>query len=449
MRKLKIGGACPPNCSIRSPVTRTLSAPAKYPTMMLKNDRPVELNLVKEEPNTGILFTPACLAEANWVKTNMVSNKPLLIKLKEELNDMIIKLKNFIETINPELSEEQVCSIFLSDNVRYHIGDIGTADAKSKFKYLVRNPVENADDPTCRQKITALHNFVYSTVGAKTMINLILFPEEYGIEPNKYMKARKEQIYDIFKLNTITKDMLNDNFYLRISWSPTDYLFPSLALRRTVISDIRYKKMQNLKNVISNAKSTKNNIKKMSNKNYQGTRKCKYSFDILNEPLTEMEKKLIREQLKISVNTEITTNNYPFKIGACYDTKTITKNPKNKLNIAAGKCRVVGFSGSAALLLDTALILGLDWRPLYLSLIVDYVPIHHSIGEIFDALIDMGFINKEEYNNKERTIIRDIGEVLKLETFNYNYSNQLNYIRYGFKLRKNNTRKNNTKKQSN
>jgi hypothetical protein len=82
---------------------------------------------------------------------------------------------------------------------------------------------------------------------------------------------------------------------------------------------------------------------------------------------------------------------------------------------------------------------------LYLSLIIDYVPIHHSIPEIFDALLELGFITKLEYDNKIKTIETNIAEIKTLDNFNYNYSNQINNITRGYRLKNKNTRKNNNK----
>lgn len=377
--------------------------------------------------NVPPLFSPACLAEAEFVKTTMANDIELLIKVKEALNIMLDKLKNIAKTTEPLLSEEDAIKLFLSDQIMGYMGNIGTNNPTQKWDYLTRSPSIDPISPSCRVKLTALVNFTFSN---QCMTKYIMFTPR----PNRFVLARRELIKQIFKQNEITPKMINDNFHIRIAWSPTDYIFPSLALRRSIVADIRVKKLKNLTQKIYNNTSTKNNIKKIANINYQGAKVCKYNLSILNEPLSEEEKVLIREQRHLPVGTDITAENYPFKLGACYDQQTITKNPKNKLNIAKGVCRVVGISGTSANILDTALILGLNWKPIYLSLIIDFVPIHHSITEIFDSLLELGCITKEEYNNTEDTIKKHIREVKELEDYDYDYTPKLNHITRGYKL---------------
>jgi|694.fasta_scaffold10093_12 hypothetical protein len=433
-KKIYNGGLIP------APVSRTLTAPAILRKKYANNSAVPRPEVVLEAPRST-LFSKACINEATFVKEKMIPDNGLLKKVKEELNLMLTNLRNIVLKVKPELGETGASKLFLSDEIMGYIGNIGTENPLEKWAYLTRSPNEDPHNPPCRVKITALHNFIFSENGGEIMTKYIMFTDT----PNKFILARRKQIKNLFKQNEITPEMIENNFYVKISWSPTDYLFPSLALRRTVVSDIRVKKLKNLTKKISNAESTKKNIKAIANTEYQGAKECKYDFSILNEPLSDVEKDLVRKQLKLPADTEITTENYPFRLGACYDQQTITKNPKNKMNIAKGLCRVVGFSGSTASFLDTALILELDWRPLYLSLIIDYVPIHHSIPEIFDALLELGFITKLEYDNKIKTIETNIAEIKTLDNFNYNYSNQINNITRGYRLKNKNTRKNNNK----
>ena len=400
------------------------------------------------------VFSPACLEEMAFVSFNLKSDKSLLKKVKQMLNQLLNKLLELITKYAPELEGGAKYQVFLDDEIFNHIGDIGKSEPTEKWNYLTRDPTENPDEPTCREKITALHNFVYSDVGGKVMINFVTDKTNDGEYP--FLQKRRNQIRQLFKLTGTDEEIIAQirtiaprDWRVRISWSPTDYFYPTLAMRRSVIGDLLsahrkqiIKKIPNSKNGLTNdAKETLIDalisMKKEEPKE-NVSKSCVFQPWMLNEKFSKVEKDLLISKLRKdsdgALADDVILARYNFKVGACYDSQTIKENPRNKIDVSKGKCRVVGYSGSAALFFDMCLLLNLDWRPMYLGLLIDYVPIHHSIGEVFDALIDFGFITQAEFEDQKGTILKHKMQVLALgDDFTYNYEDFISQANFGYK----------------
>jgi hypothetical protein len=85
----------------------------------------------------------------------------------------------------------------------------------------------------------------------------------------------------------------------------------------------------------------------------------------------------------------------------------------DKLSTNKGICNVAGISGHTMLAIEIASLLGESWKHIFIACLIEMVPIHHSITEIYNALIDMDLITNEPRNVIEyiNQIIIEISEI--------------------------------------
>ena len=337
---------------------------------------------------------------------------------------------------------------FWDENTLGKLGQIGKDNSYQKWLYITdtQNNISGTLS-TCRSKITILHNLWESEDGQKALFKFIINADDSDKIKYPFVVQRKAQIYDLFNIRDDKKLLfLLDRpglIRLRISWSQVDYMYPGVAMRRIIqgyeglryVGEIRKRLTKNIKS------KNMNNIQRIINVDnpkrvYSGV--PKWDFNMLIEPLSDVEKTLIKQKQKITQDGNITYDNYKFKPGAYYNRSLImNQSPSDIQNHQEEKCRVSGISGSCAIIADLCVLLQVNWKPIYFGLLIDYVPIHHSIREVLQTLNQMGFITDNEYDKPALTLAKHAYEIQNMneENIKFDYTPYTNDITRGYKLK--------------
>lgn len=307
------------------------------------------------------------------INNNLLCNAETTI-IKDLFNPVIsIKLKNYLNGVLEKLksigfSEKD----FLSDDIN-EMGNIGLDNPEEKFEYLINN------ESTIREKINAIYNTFYDSIKrAPKNASLNLLHHIFTNTENKWNKMRVKQLV----LMTNKKDkiscfeyILNKKLYEL--WAPVVYIYPAYFFKKQII--------KNMKKPID----------------------CDFNKSDLLEDLSEKE-----------ISLYGTDPN--FFTGKCYY-KDYVDELQNE------SCTIAGISGSTILLLEIAMVLGMDWKPMLLCALFTNVPNHHSIDEVIKCVKIM---------NLEENVVDNIVFIRKL------MSDIISSSHGGRKLKKNKSKQN-------
>jgi hypothetical protein len=307
------------------------------------------------------------------INNNLLCNAETTI-IKDLFNPVIsIKLKNYLNSVLEKLksigfSEKD----FLSDDIN-EMGNIGLDNPEEKFEYLINN------ESTIREKTNAIMNTFYdSKKRAVKEASIVLLNYIFMSKDNKWNEMRINQLI----LMTNKKDKKNCYKYilknrLHYFWAPIVYIYPVYAFKKQIIKD--------MKKPID----------------------CHFNKSDLLEDLSEKE-------------ISFYGTDPDFFIGKCYY-KDYVDELQNE------SCTIAGISGTTLLLLEIAMVLGMDWKPMLLCSIFTNVPNHHSIDEIVKCVKIM---------NLEENVVDNIVFIRKL------MSDIISSSHGGRKLKKNKSKQN-------
>jgi hypothetical protein len=404
-------------------------------------------------------FPKECLLEFYLMKDIVEKRPALLSNIKKVFNKLLDTLMYIVrkygeddKTPNDD-NKEKIANaaskyFFWDEYIMGKLGQVGKDNPFQKWLYITDKPNNiSMSQSTCRSKITILHNLWESHVGSIALLKFIIKADNDDKLMFPFIEQRKIQIYDLFNIRDDNKILyllkLENLLRLRISWSQVDYMYPGVALRRIIqgFEDKRYVSEMKKRLKENIAKNNMGNIQKLITEDnplrvYQGN--LKWDLNMLIEPLSDIEKDLIKRTKHIGADNDITFDNYKFKPGAYYDrTLIMSQSPSDIQNyVFDEKCRVSGISGSCAIIADLCLLLQVNWKPVYLGLLVDYVPIHHSIREVLQTLNQMGFITNAEYDAPNLTVIKHANEIQNMNEseIHFDYTPYTKDITRGYKI---------------
>ena len=293
----------------------------------------------------------ACNTEISYLK-NLLENKILIKKVKNDLTKMIIKLEKLGINMNTLLSEASFS------------GNIGMKDSKKLIEYIKSNK------STIREKVSAISNTVWNaSLEIPRYKNCEIF---FKYIMNNKNHTNCKALYESIKLITKNKypeNLNSKNKKISVLWCPLFYLFPGYNFKRNNIN------LHNLKN-----QKTSRSLKK----------------EYLIEPISIYEKKFYKSKNINLDNTilNIETGMDLYKNKLC---QPFNYNNKKKFN-----CRVAGVSGHAILHFTLSMMLNIDLKSVFIGQMFEMVPIHHSIEEICFALGDFNYFLK--CNGNKNTI---------------------------------------------
>jgi len=273
-----------------------------------------------------------CIDESYLIKSLIMRNTQLVNSVKNYLNSIILQL------ISLGASDLD----FLSNDTS-KLGNIGNKTPLNKLDYIMD------EGTSIRVKLTAIENCLENN--PEILINYIM-ENPYNLE---YVSKFRDNLMREIKLaNNINMDFLI-TFILKQN---KEYSKKKREITR--------------KSIMTNLLS----------------KKCEYPFDLLNEPLSSIEKRLLGTRLS-SINKPI--------IGACKYLPIIMEFEPANSRMREGYCVVSGISGHSIVAFQLVLLLGYDWQNMFIALCVNMVPIHHSIIEIFDVVMDYGLVSHYKY----------------------------------------------------
>jgi len=336
----------------------------------------------------------ACVKEKLFVK-NLLKNKTLVKIVKDDFTELLKRMKKIGIKLDTILSP-------LADNT----GNIGTSKTSPHSKTtLIKHLL--SDKATIREKSHSITNAMWNPSAKKPNF------ENFKIIYKYIMKnRRKENFKGFYKaIQVITKhknpEILdpNDKFIASL-WHPTGgggtncntadrgsmpgiTLFPGYLLRsRMIYSD---------KASVAKKNNPKPHILKKSD---------------MIEPFSKFEKDFLSSHYDMNKNT------LPFGTGSTYTPDSVVCDLHPAIDTRKQcNCKTAAISGTAIELFVICKIFEIDLKSIFIGLLAEMVPIHHSIEEICHGLHDFNyFLSCGNQKN-----------VLNMELFN-SHKAMLNFI---------------------
>ena len=285
---------------------------------------------------------PSCNREIIYLK-DLLNNKDLINIINKELLKLINKLKD--NGVNME---------YLTSNSLF-TGNIGKG--RGKINYII------SSHSNIREKVNAITNTFYNAEDGQPIMSTsrILY---------KYIMTKKGNCKFLYKaIQTVTKNKNPEKLFnkpyiekeknIYSLWCPIFNIYPGFIYSKN--------KLGTFSNMIKDVKD-----------------KRSLTIKEFIEPLSDMEKKFLTKKgidLKGDVlNILIGRDVYGDKIKQLINTTELDT------------CRVAGVSGHAILHLTLGFIFNMDLKCIFLALLFEMVPIHHSIEEIYFALHDLEYM---------------------------------------------------------
>ena len=349
----------------------------------------------------------ACELEKKFIR-NILKDKKLVKIVKDDFTKLLLKMEKIGIKLDTILSP-----------IPNNTGNIGTSKTTSHSNTtLIKHLL--SDNATIREKSHSVTNAMWNpTVGKPNY-------ENFKIIYKYIMKNRKKTNFKGFykAIQVMTKhknpEVLDpNNKFIASLWHPTGgggtncntadrgmmagiTLFPGYLLRsRMIYSDRATAAKKN---------NPKHHILKKSD---------------LIEPFSEFEKEFL------SSHYDMNNNTLPFGTGSTYSPDSVicdlhpAVNKRKKRN-----CKVAAISGTAIELFVIGKIFEIDLKSMFIGLLAEMVPIHHSIEEICHGLHDFNYflncgnqknvVNMELFNTHKAMLnfIKDniVSELLNRET---------------------------------
>jgi hypothetical protein len=379
---------------------------------------------------------------------NILDNKRLIRLVKASVNNMI-------KILICELKFDP--NSFFSNNI-HKFGNIGQSNQSGKMKIdckdMCTSTNTNPDkfftedkvnkkleylmsfDSTVREKVTAISNTIINDYGSDNSLKKInagnmcdYIRKNDKNTNNDWIVKRADLIDQITKIKTATiktttskittskiitiktttikttTDKITTNNYSDVMylWAPIYLLYDAYREKHD-----RTKKLLN-------------NVKNFDHKTY-GI--CQSD---LNEPLSNLELDFIKTTTDLGtyLDTYLDTNiesKLLWMPGKFVYKDSVSALPEFKTR---DKSLIVGgVSGHTILMMELALLLNVNWIPIFFACIITQVPHHHSITEIIDALldmklVDMNLVDKSKVSQTDtihkRSIVLDLGKNLGID----------------------------------
>jgi hypothetical protein len=270
-------------------------------------------------------------------------------------------------------------SSFFSDNV-LRFGNIGHPMDSDLDKYM---GYLSSPESTIREKVAGITNSIVNgtdrykknKLNTLHLYNYIMSHEK----PNPWLNKRREQIKELMK-----GSILHPSDYTH-HWAPLYFLYPGYRIKY----DITHSPGVILNHHII---SDEDKIKQSD----------------LSEPLSRYEISFLQNHM-VDPDPD---KSLPMVYG-----KTIYKDVYHLLpeyEYRDDSIVIGGISGHTMLLLELALLVDINWKPILFACIISQVPHHHSIAEIVDALQELD-IDKIDSSDSYLDIIIKIAKTLDIE----------------------------------
>jgi len=238
----------------------------------------------------------------------------------------------------------------LADDL-HEMGNLGFLHPEESLQHLM------GPDSTLREKIHAITNCLFDSklnkpkgsTGVKLLHYIFRTHTPFAVE-------RKKFILKLFN-NKFSDTIFSEKY--GFLWSPITIKYPEFVFKRINLAQVKWNR----------------------------TIVCKLKESELLEPLSEYERSFLGTSIKPFL---------PYITGECYYRSNLISDPISKTRVEKKICTIAGLSGHSMFLLELTQLLGLDWKLMVYCLLIAFVPHHHSISEIFDAVYVLGLLNKRQ-----------------------------------------------------